>query len=134
MTVQIECTIRGGKILPLDQDKIRKWKERHKEGNVFDMFLDDGASSALTPLAKKYFATRDEYGAVNGYSNEEAHIELKALHGVIAAPDAVPVGRTGRVVDYHGTKMWQLSVRDMTSEELGRLVSGAEMALQEASV
>ena len=132
MTTVLACVQRGGKIRPLDQDKIKRWKAKHSEGELYDMILDDGESSALSPLARKFHAIRDDYAELNGYTNDEAKVELKHLHGV-TAPEP-PVGRTGRMVDYHGVIEWQLSIRDYTSEELGRLVAGSELALHEASV
>lgn len=131
MTVVVECVQRGGKIVPLDQEKLKAWKKRHKDGEAYDLILDDGDSSGLSPLAKRFHAVRDEYAEVNGYTNDHAKVELKHLHGVTAPTP--PVGRTGRMVDYHGIIEWQLSIRDYTPEELRRLVSGSEIALQEAS-
>lgn len=134
MTIVIECVQRGGKIIPLDQQKIAKWKAKHKDGSVCDMILDDRSSSASSPLARKYFATRDEYAAINGYSAEYAHTELKALFGTQSSPNAIPVGRTGKVIEYHGRAIWLLSIRDYSHEELQRLVDRAEVAVAEASV
>lgn len=134
MTVVTQCVQRDGKIVPLEQYKLKKWKKKHSEGQIYDMILDDGESSALSPLAKKFHAVRDEYAAVNGYDNEHAKVELKFLHGVWTQPDSIPVGRDGRLVDYHGEVLWFLSIRDYAPEELERLVAGSELALQEASV
>jgi hypothetical protein len=132
VTVILECTLRGGKVVPLDKAKIDKWKTSHREGAVFDMILSDATSTGQTALAKKFHAIRDEYAAINGYTNDFAKVELKVLHGVVA-PDA-PTGRTGRIVEYHGNLLWLLSIRDYTTEELQRLVQGSDLALQEASV
>lgn len=134
MTTVVECIMDNGKIRPLDQDKLGKWKEKHKQGQVFDMVLDDHENQAMSPLARKYFAIRDEYAALNGYSKEDAHVELKALFGVTTARDGAPVGRLGRVVNYHGNEMWQLSVKDYSVEELQSLVMRTEKALMEAGV
>lgn len=131
MTVEMECRIRDGFVLvPLEPDKLARLDPEI----VYDCVLSDRVSTAQSRLAKRYFATRDEYAAVNGYTNEEAHIELKFLHGVIAAPGDAPVGRDGRVVLYHGVRIWQLSIRDYSHDELSRLVEGATLALAEASV
>jgi len=132
VTVVVECAQRKGKIVPLDQAKLERWKKRHREGEVYDMILSDYTSSALSPMAKKFHAIRDEYADMLGYDNEHAKIELKALHGVTAPADAPPEGRTGRVVEYHGRKIWLLSIRDYTLEELGRLVDGSELTYNEA--
>ena len=133
MTTIIECTMRNGRVVPLDAAKVEKWKTSHKDGEVFDMILDDGSSSALTPLAKRFFATRDEYAQVNGYDTDYATIELKYLWGVRAQPEAIPEGRNGKIVHIYDELWWVLSIRDYTNEELSRLVQGSEMALQEAS-
>lgn len=134
MTVVVECVQRGGRIVPLDQKKLARWKDKHADGQVYDMILDDGESSALSPLARKFHAIRDEYAAVNGYENEHAKVELKYLHGVWTQPDSIPVGRDGRLVEYHGEVLWFLSIREYTTEELQRLVAGSELALDEVSV
>lgn len=134
MTTVITCVMDNGNIRPVDQDKIAKWKRAHKQGQVFEMILDDGENQALSPLAKKYFAIRDEYAAMNGYSKEHAHVELKAHFGVTSDVDAIPTGRLGRVVEYHGEQQWQCSVKDYDTEELRSLVMRTEQALVEASV
>lgn len=135
MTTVIQCVQRGGHIVPLDQSKIKRWKEKHSEGEVYEMILSDDESTGSTPLAKKFHAIRDEYASVNGYTNDEAKVELKYLHGVWASSAArIPVGRDGRVLEYHGRKLWFLSIRDYTTEELQRLVQGSELALSEAMV
>ena len=148
MTLILECTMRNGKVVPLDAAKVEKWKASHKDGEVFDMILDDGSSSALTPLAKRFFATRDEYARMNGLTNEHAKIELKHNYGVVYPIGAPPVGRLTRMIVEEGVKELgdhlreiayftvrelQLSIVDYTHEELSRLVQGSEMALQEAS-
>ncbi len=134
MTTVIQCVLDGGKIRPLEQNKIAKWKEAHKQGEPFEMVLDDGSSSALSPLALKYFAIRDEYAAANAYAKDYAHTELKKLFGVSYPEDAPPMGRRVRLVEYHGEKVWLLSIADYTREELGPLVDGATVALAEVSV
>jgi hypothetical protein len=134
MTLQLTCTIKDDRVIPLDSEKVRKWKDAHADGEVFDMVLADSTSTALSPLAKRYFATRDEYAAVTGYTNECAHIELKWLHGVWCPPDEMPIGRSGRKVEYHGEEIWQLSIRDYSSDELRRLVDGATLRVAEAGV
>ena len=134
MTIQLECTIKDDRVIPLDPEKVRKWKDAHKPGEVFDMVLADSTSTALSPLAKRYFATRDEYAAINAYSKEWAHIELKALFGVSLPVDRIPTGRSGRVVDYHGERIWELSIRDYSADELRPLVDGATLAVAEAEV
>ena len=134
MTLVVQCVQRGGKLVPLDARKIQRWKARHTEGQVCDLILDDYGSSALTPLAKKFHAIRDEYAALLGYDNDHAKIELKYLFGTWTELDAIPTGRTGRVVEYHGHRLWLLSIRDYTAEELQRLVAGSDLALQEVDV
>lgn len=134
MTVVVQCVLNGERIQPLQPEKIARFKERHKQGESFDLILDDGQSSAASPLARKFHAVRDEYATVNGYDNDHAKVELKALFGVTAPADAPPVGRTGQVVEYHGRLLWQLSITDYSREELERLVASSEMALHEVSV
>lgn len=133
MTVMFDATVKAGRLVPLETKKIDRFKGAH-EGQVFTVVLDDGESSALSPLAKKFHAIRDEYAAVNGYENEHAKVELKFLHGVWTQPDSIPVGRDGRLVEYHGEVLWFLSIRDYSPEELERLVAGSDLALMEASV
>lgn len=134
MTTVVPCVLHKGTIKPLNQDRIAKWKAEHTDGQVFDMILDDGESIAMTPMARKYFAIRDDYAAVNGYSKDYAHVELKHLYGVTYPADAPIPGRLMRLVDAYGEKEWQVSITDYNKEELARLVSGADMALMEASV
>lgn len=134
MTVVIQCVMNNGRIQPLQPEKIARFKDRHKQGESFEMILDDGQSSALSPLARKFHALRDEYASVNGYDNEHAKVELKALFGVTAPGDAPPVGRTGCVVEYHGKRVWLLSITDYSPEELERLVMSSQMALHEVTV
>lgn len=134
MTTVIECMQNAGRIHPLDTDKLAKWKEKHRDGDVFDMILDDGTSTAISPLAKKFHAIRDEYAAMLGYDKEHAKVELKYLHGVYTGETQAPIGRTGRLVDYHGRVLWFLSIRDYTTEELQALVAGSDLTLQEASI
>ena len=134
MTVVVPCAMRNGRVLPLDRTRLDKWKAKHKEGDVFDMILDDGTSTGSTPMARKFHALRDEYAELNGYSNVHAKVELKFLHGVWCQPDSIPVGRDGRVVEYHGEMLWFLSIRDYTAEELSRLVRGSELVIQEAGL
>lgn len=134
MTVVIACAMNEGNIQPLDQNKLKHWKETHSQGEVFDMILDDGSSSALTPLAKRYFAIRDQYAEVNGYNKQYAHVELKHLFGVTFPYDNPPENRLVRLVDAYGEKEWQLSIKSYTADELRALVSGSEVALSEVSV
>lgn len=134
MTSVVTCVQRGGKIVPLDQKKLDKWKKHHKEGEAYEMILDDGSSSALSPMGKKFHALRDEYAEINGYTNDAAKVELKYLHGVWTQPDDIPLGRDGRTLRYHGEVLWFLSIRDYTPEELQRLVAGSEMVIAEVSV
>ena len=135
MTSAIPCVMNNGRIVPLDPERLAKWKASHKQGEVFDMILDDGTSAARSPMALKYFAIRDEYMALNGYTKDEAHIELKHLFGVTYNEERpVPEGRRVRKVNYHGMEEWQLSIADYTTEELKPLVSGADKALAEAGI
>jgi len=134
VTTILSCVIRKGHFRPLNPERVKAWKDAHKEGEVFEMILDDGASSALSPMGRKYYATRDDYAALNGYNKDYAHIELKHLFGVTYPHDAPPQNRLVRLVDAYGELEWQLSVKDYTKEELMALVNGSDKALVEASV
>jgi len=133
MTIVIPCVMHKGSIKPLDTSKLDQWKGAHKQGQHFEMVLSDSENQALTPLALKYFSIRDDYAAVNGYDKEHARRELEYLYGMTYPDNAPPTGRTVTRVDYHGYR-WFLSIKEYTPEELGRLVSGSDMALAEASV
>jgi hypothetical protein len=135
--------------VPLDQSKIKRWKEKHSEGEVYEMILSDDESTGSTPLAKKFHAVRDDYARVNGMTNDHAKIELKHNYGVVYPIGQPPTGRLVRLitetdvrelgghireVEYHDLRELQLSITDYTTEELQRLVQGSELALSEARV
>lgn len=84
-------------------------------------------------MARKYFATRDEYAKVNGYTNDHARIELEYLFGVTFPEDSPPKGPKVRLREYHGDTRWFMSITDYDKEALARLVQGSEMAVTEAS-
>lgn len=134
VTSIISCVIRKGHFRPLNPERVKAWKDAHTEGEVFQMILDDGTSSALTPMARKYFATRDDYATLNGYTKPYAHTELKHLYGVTFPQDEPPENRLVRLVEAYGEFEWQLSVKEYNKEELMALVSGSDLALLEASV
>jgi len=134
MTMVIQLVVGKDRIRVVDHEKLLKWKKSLVEGQVFDAIFDDGSSTALTPLAKRYFATRDEYAGLNGYTTQSAHEELKHFFGMCYPPDSPPVGRTVRLVPYHGEMEWQLSVTDMDHDELSRLTEGATLAVAEAGI
>ena len=134
MTSVILCVMDGGRIRPIDQDKLAKWKKAHKQGQAFEMILDDGESSALSAKAKKYFALRDEYADLGNHSIKHAHIELKHLHGFTRPVGLEPEGRLGRKVRYFDEEEWQLSIADYSEDELKRLLRGVQATLDEATV
>ena len=131
MTTVIECVMDNGGLRPLDQDKLREFKEAHKQGEHFEMILSDHTNQALSPMARKFFSVRDKYAKAAGYSKDYAHAELKHLFGVIRPLDGIPVGREGSVVEMYGELEWQLSIRDYDTDELATLLKGADHALME---
>lgn len=134
MTVIIKCALHDGHIEPLEPEKIKKFKIKHVEGEMFDMILDDGRSNQGHPLFLKFHALRDEYADATGYDNEYAKQELKHMYGVIIpySPGFTPPARGGKFVEIYGEIEFQVSTREYTTEELMRLVDGTECALSEA--
>jgi len=136
MTVIIKCALHDGRIETLEPEKIKKFKIKHVEGEMFDMILDDGRSNQGNSLFLKFHALRDEYADATGYDNEYAKQELKHLYGVVIPYTdkfEIPT-RDGKFVEIYGAYEFQVSTRVYTTEELMRLVDGTECALVEATL
>jgi len=134
MTTVIPCVMHHGGVKVLDMNRLNRWKEAHKQGEHFDMILEDGGSNALSPMAKKYYSIRDDYAHLNGYDKKYAHIELKYLFGVWYPYESPPKNRSVRLVEAYGELCWQLSLKEYDNDELAALVDLSQVALTEASV
>lgn len=132
MTVVVQCVLDGGAIRPLEPEKIAKWKDAHKQGEAFDLILSDEESRGQSAKKKLYFALRDEYAGMNGYSNSHAHVELKHFCGVTRPVEEIPEGRRGTVVHYYDIVEWQLSMTAYTDEEMDRLLPRVQAAVDQA--
>ncbi len=74
-----------------------------------------------------------KYAKRAGQDMESAKVELKHLYGVVFpwGPDFQPSTREGRFAKIYGEIEFQVSTRDYTKEEMGRLIEGAMLACAE---
>ena len=136
MIASILCVCDQGGIKVLDAEKIAKFKKRLHQGQPVQMYLDDEKSMSEGALFKKFHALRDEYAKKTGYDNAYSKAELKHLYGVVIpyGPGFMPPLYRGRFVEIYKNIEYQKSTLDYTTEELQRLIQGAERAIDEAGI
>lgn len=135
MTVEVECVLNPKRQIELlSPRRLDALKEAHHPGDMLRAVFTDETEGLHDRAFRLFHALRDEFADAAGLDKEEAKALLKHRHGKsIPYVDGFvpPLGERGGFFMVSGQLVWLKSTTVMTTDELSKLIMGAERDMGE---